>query len=173
MAIQDAIFRRSELLLGNETMDRIAQTRVIIVGVKDGKRFEFPAATGRTTLAEAIGDMPAPEAGDVCAAPYSSRYMSRNRKRRWDDVSYTIPAMAKQCPLHPSSPDMLHMGPDDWRFGDGKTRRFSWREAAAVQTFPKNLEFAGDLTKKYLQIGNAVPVKLAQVVGAAVMAQVF
>ena len=88
-------------------------------------------------------------------------------------MSYTIPAMAKQCPLHPSSPDMLHMGPDDWRFGDGKTRRFSWREAAAVQTFPKNLEFAGDLTKKYLQIGNAVPVKLAQVVGAAVMAQVF
>lgn len=149
------------------------RARVIIVGVKDGKRFEFPAATGRTTLAEAIGDMPAPEAGDVCSAPYSSRYMSRNRKRRWDDVSYTIPAMAKQCPLHPSSPDMLHMGPDDWRFGDGKTRRFSWREAAAVQTFPKNLEFAGDLTKKYLQIGNAVPVKLAQVVGAAVMEQVF
>ena len=33
MAIQDAIFRRSELLLGNETMDRIAQKRVIIFGV--------------------------------------------------------------------------------------------------------------------------------------------
>ena len=33
MAIQDAIFRRSELLLGNETMERIAQKRVIIFGV--------------------------------------------------------------------------------------------------------------------------------------------
>ena len=33
MAIQDAIFRRSELLLGNEVMERIAQKRVIIVGV--------------------------------------------------------------------------------------------------------------------------------------------
>lgn len=33
MAIQDAIFRRSELLLGNETMKRIAQKRVIIFGV--------------------------------------------------------------------------------------------------------------------------------------------
>ena len=33
MAIEDAIFRRSELLLGNETMERIAQTRVIIFGV--------------------------------------------------------------------------------------------------------------------------------------------
>ena len=33
MAIQDAIFRRSELLLGNESMDMIAQKRVIIFGV--------------------------------------------------------------------------------------------------------------------------------------------
>ena len=148
--------------------------RVIIVGIKDGGTFHFPSKNNnRTTLADALGDFPEPEASDVCAAPYSSRYMSRNRKRQWNDVSYTIPAMAKQCPLHPSSPDMEHLGPDDWRFGDGKTRRFSWREAAAVQTFPKNLEFAGDLTKKYLQIGNAVPVKLAHAVGAAVMEQVF
>ena len=33
MAIEDAIFRRSELLLGNEAMERIAQKRVIIFGV--------------------------------------------------------------------------------------------------------------------------------------------
>jgi len=33
MAIQDAIFRRSELLLGNDVMEQIAQKRVIIFGV--------------------------------------------------------------------------------------------------------------------------------------------
>ena len=33
MAIQDAIFRRSELLLGEEAMEQIAQKRVIIFGV--------------------------------------------------------------------------------------------------------------------------------------------
>ncbi len=33
MAIDQAIFRRAELLLGNETMERIAQKRVIIFGV--------------------------------------------------------------------------------------------------------------------------------------------
>ena len=33
MGIDSAIFRRSELLLGNEAMDRIAQKRVIIFGV--------------------------------------------------------------------------------------------------------------------------------------------
>lgn len=52
-----------------------------------------------------------------------------------------------------------------WRFGDdGETRRLSYREAAAIQTFPKNMEFKGDLTSKYKQIGNAVPVKLAEIV---------
>lgn len=81
--------------------------------------------------------------------------------------------MAKQVPLHPSSPDMIRIGKDEWTFGDGETRRFSWKEAAAVQTFPRNLEFSGDLTKKYLQIGNAVPVKLAEAIGRAVMNQFF
>ena len=33
MAIDSAIFRRSELLLGSEAMERIAQKRVIIFGV--------------------------------------------------------------------------------------------------------------------------------------------
>ncbi len=33
MAIEDGIFRRSEMLLGNEVMERIAQKRVIIFGV--------------------------------------------------------------------------------------------------------------------------------------------
>ena len=33
MAIEDAIFRRSELLLGTEAMQQIASKRVIIFGV--------------------------------------------------------------------------------------------------------------------------------------------
>ena len=91
--------------------------------------------------------------------------MSRNRKRNWDEVSYTIPAMSKQVTLHPSSPDMIKLGQDLWKFGDkGITRRLSWQEAAIVQTFPKNIHFSGNLTSKYKQIGNAVPVKLAEVV---------
>ena len=91
--------------------------------------------------------------------------MSRNRKRGWDEVSYTIPAMAKQVTLWPGSPDMVKLDKDLWRFGtDGETRRFSWREAAAIQTFPESLEFQGDLTSIYKQIGNAVPVKLAEIV---------
>jgi DNA (cytosine-5)-methyltransferase 1 len=97
--------------------------------------------------------------------------MSRNRKRGWDDVSYTIPAMAKQVTLHPASPDMVKIDIDLWEFGKkGKTRRFSWREAAVIQTFPKDLEFCGDITSKYKQIGNAVPVKLAEYVATQLYA---
>ena len=143
--------------------------RVIIVGFRKDlniSEFEFPVPRKyRVTMREALKNIPEPEPDEVCNAPYSSRYMSRNRKRGWDDVSYTIPAMAKQVTLWPGSPDMVKLDKDLWKFGDnGVTRRFSWREAAAIQTFPPDLEFYGDLTSKYKQIGNAVPVKLAETV---------
>lgn len=57
---------------------------------------------------------------------------------------------------------MVKLGQDKWRFGDGLTRRLSWREAAAVQTFPVDYPFQGDLVSKYKQIGNAVPPVLAE-----------
>lgn len=141
--------------------------RVIIVGIrKDIKnRFVYPVpATHIVTIREALQGLPVPDEADICMASYSSRYMSRNRKRGWDDVSFTIPAMAKQCPLWSGSPDMIKVGKDEWKFGDGFTRRFSWQEAAAIQTFPRCMVFSGDLISKYRQIGNAVPVKLAEAV---------
>lgn len=143
--------------------------RVIIVGFRKDlgiQKFDFPMPRNyRVTMREALKNIPEPTPDEVCDAPYSSRYMSRNRKRDWDDVSYTIPAMAKQVTLWPGSPDMVKIDKDHWEFGEnGVTRRFSWREAAAIQTFPADLEFHGDLTSKYKQIGNAVPVKLAEII---------
>ena len=143
--------------------------RVIIVGFRKDlgiMHFDYPAPRNYiVTMREALKNVPSPKPDEICNAPYSSRYMSRNRKRGWDDVSYTIPAMAKQVTLWPGSPDMIKEDKDLWHFGaDGETRRFSWREAAAIQTFPADLEFCGDLTSKYKQIGNAVPVKLAEII---------
>lgn len=143
--------------------------RVIIVGFRKDlgvEKFSLPETNGeKCTLADALAGLPPVQEADVCYAPYSSRYMSRNRKRGWNDVAYTVPAMAKQVTLYPGSPDMIKIDKDQWRFGDGgETRRLSWREVAAIQTFPPDLEFYGDLTSKYKQIGNAVPVKLAEFV---------
>lgn len=142
--------------------------RVIIVGFRRDlgiNRFVFPAPRGYiVTLMDALRGVPLPEDCDVCRQPFSSRYMSRNRKRGWDEVSYTIPAMAKQVTLWPGSPDMIRLSRDAWVFGEGgETRRLSWREAAAIQTFPVDMEFRGDLVSKYKQIGNAVPCRLAEV----------
>lgn len=142
--------------------------RVILVGFNKElgiNEYTFPNKfDNRLSLKEALKDIPEPNKDDICNASFSSRYMSRNRKRNWDDVAYTVPAMAKQVTLHPSSPDMIKINEDNWIFGNGITRRFSWQEAAAIQTFPKDMKFHGDLTSKYKQIGNAVPVKLAEVI---------
>lgn len=138
--------------------------RVIMVGTRIdlGLKYVFPEPSStKVSLAEAIGHFPEPDESEVLEGGYSSRYMSRNRKRGWDEQSYTIPAMAKQVTLHPSSPDMVKVDKDLWVFGEGRTRRFSWREAAAVQTFPEGMVFSGNLVSIYKQIGNAVPVNLA------------
>ena len=43
-----------------------------------------------------------------------------------------------------------------------RERRMSVRECALIQTFPLDFEFVGSLGNMYKQIGNAVPVLLAQ-----------
>ena len=73
------------------------------------------------------------------------------------------------CKRNNAVANMENIDKDLWKFGDnGVTRRFSWREAAVIQTFPRTLEFTGDLISKYKQIGNAVPVKLAEAVAKEV-----
>jgi DNA (cytosine-5)-methyltransferase 1 len=44
-------------------------------------------------------------------------------------------------------------------------RRLTIRESASVQTFPENFVFAGAMNSCYRQIGNAVPVKFAYLLG--------
>ncbi|MBF2755313.1 MAG: DNA cytosine methyltransferase [Gammaproteobacteria bacterium AqS3] len=50
------------------------------------------------------------------------------------------------------------------RFHDGRVRYLTIREAARVQTFPDGFEFAGVWTEAMRQLGNAVPVRLAEAV---------
>lgn len=52
-------------------------------------------------------------------------------------------------------------------------RRLTVEEAAAIQTFPRGMEFFGTQTVKYRQIGNAVPPQLAFHVALAVRKSLY
>ncbi len=47
---------------------------------------------------------------------------------------------------------------------DGSVRYFTVRESARLQTFPDHFRFHGSWSETMRQLGNAVPVKLANVV---------
>lgn len=52
---------------------------------------------------------------------------------------------------------------------NGDVRYFTVRESARLQTFPDNYQFNGAWTEAMRQIGNAVPVKLAEIVAKSVL----
>ncbi|MEQ9317440.1 MAG: DNA cytosine methyltransferase, partial [Henriciella sp.] len=54
---------------------------------------------------------------------------------------------------------------------DGSVRYFSVRESARLQTFPDNFLFHGSWSETMRQLGNAVPVQLAQIVASSVCKQ--
>jgi len=54
---------------------------------------------------------------------------------------------------------------------DGSLRYYTVRESARIQTFPDNYQFLGSWTESMRQIGNAVPVKLANIIGKSVIRQ--
>lgn len=50
-----------------------------------------------------------------------------------------------------------------------KPRPLNYKECALIQGFPHNWEFVGSVSQKYKQIGNAVPIKLATVIGKTII----
>ena len=50
-----------------------------------------------------------------------------------------------------------------------EARGLSPREAARIRTFPDDFVFCGAQNSWYAQIGNAVPVKLAEAIGRGIM----
>jgi len=58
-------------------------------------------------------------------------------------------------------------------FGDGTYRYFTVRESARLQTFPDGYLFHGSWSETMRQLGNAVPVRLAHVVGSSVAIQLL
>lgn len=165
-----------------------SRERVFIIGVRNDLhkeyQYEYPLPITGTlqaplvTLKEAIGDLPK-NPKDVFDSDYSSIYMSRNRKKFWNDVSFTIQASGRQAPQYPGGEPMKKVSKDKWVFQGNLNRRLSVRECARIQTFPDwfvfsdgnkgNVKENNKLNEQYKQIGNAVPVLLAKSVTSPVL----
>lgn len=75
----------------------------------------------------------------------------------------------KQKWLEPSTTIFAHLEKDGNRFiHPTQARTFTPREAARIQTFPDDFLFVGPISKKFRQIGNAVPPILAFHVGSVI-----
>lgn len=103
---------------------------------------------GGNSLHESISDI----------MPYKTRshiFKDKYYKLRMNEVCKTITSHMKyDCNMyiHPT-----------------QSRGLSAREAARVQTFPDDFIFTGPQNNWYLQIGNAVPVKLAKAIGEEII----
>ena len=164
--------------------------RVFFIGYRNdlGLKFEFPKPTSSTkkiTLQKAIGDLkdtavPALQFNhtnrenwivpnhEYMIGDFSPMFMSRNRVRDWDEVSFTIQAGGRHAPIHPQAPAMKFISQNNREFVKGKEhlyRRLSVRECARIQTFPDNFIFHYEnVAAGYKMIGNAVPVRLANAI---------
>jgi DNA (cytosine-5)-methyltransferase 1 len=149
--------------------------RVFIVGVRNdiNYKYSFPKNTHGdgselkpyVSMKDAIGGLNEEQIGGFDESGYSSRYLSRNRKRNWNEVSFTIQASGRQAPLHPSGEPMIKIEKDHWILPKTSIhRKLSASECALIQTFPPDYIWKGDLSSKYKQVGNAVPCLLGEVI---------
>lgn len=161
--------------------------RVFFIGYRKdlGLKFKFPeghTTTKKILLKDILKDIEGKELpalplqktnGDKCFIPnheymtggFSTIYMSRNRVRKWDEVSFTIQAGGRHAPCHPSAPPFKFIEQNVRIYEPGfeeKYRRLSVRECARIQTFPDDFKFYyKNIAAGYKMIGNAVPVNLA------------
>ena len=152
------------------------RVRIFVVGIRSDFdiRYSFPKPTHTQegekrfkTIAEALAGMPNWPEGEFFDDGFHWYYMSRNRRRDWSEPSKTIVSHPRHMPLHPLSPQLLRIHTDKWVWSsDAPRRRFSFREAACLQGFDRDLVFpeTGTMRQKYEAIGNAVPPQLFQAV---------
>lgn len=154
-----------------------ARKRVIIIGINNNinKEYCFPRKEIiKINLKDAISDLPIPKeslnknysndnlkinGNEYYTGSFSSRFMSRNRWKSWNEVAYTVEASGRHAKVHPEYGKMRKIKKDNWEFiYPDKARRFSVRESARIQTFPDDFKFYYEkLNDAYKMIGNAVP----------------
>jgi DNA (cytosine-5)-methyltransferase 1 len=119
------------------------------------------------TIRDAIGGLPKIRVGSVARGidnhflnPGAREYQ-KHTGSRLDEAAKTLKAGSHGVP---GGENML-------RLDTGRVRYFSVRECARLQTFPDEYFFSGAWTRCMRQLGNAVPVRLGEIVAEAVKSQ--
>ena len=120
------------------------------------------------TVRDVIADLPAPTTSrNVLGSPYNHKFQPGARSYPGHTGSpLDEPAKALKAGVHgvPGGENMI-------AHSNGSVRYFTIREAARLQTFPDDFVFTSSWSETMRQLGNAVPVDLAFVVGQSVYAQ--
>lgn len=160
----------------------VAQTRqrLFLVGVRQDIHFDysFPEPTHgpssdrpHRVLRDVISGMPEWPTGEFCDVRFHGHYLTRNRKRGWEQPSYTIVANQHHVPLHPMGEPMIFVKKDTWALQGQANRRLSWRECARIQGLPEEpIATVQDLNGRYKIVGNAVPPTFGRVLLGPVVA---
>lgn len=176
--------------------------RVFVVAHRDGRPFKFPEPThgsedGRASLLgaglepfftawDAIGNLRPPSGEDLRvrgkwadllpSIPEGLNYLHHTdrgqglplfgwRRRYWTfllKLAKNKPSWTIQAQPGPA------VGPFHWN-----NRRLSVRELSRLQTFPEDVRIVGERGSAQKQLGNAVPSLLAEVMGRAIIQQLF
>lgn len=172
--------------------------RVILIGNREGKVISFPQPTHSNreedmlppfrTLGDVIGEefvdpdpslldfsprklyylSMIPEGGNWRSLPIEiqkesmgrSWELKGGRSAYWRRLSFAFPSPTVVTMPNHASTSMCH---------PTETRAITVGEAAAIQEFPVSWRFQGSTQSKFRQIGNAVPIRLGQVLGLALM----
>jgi len=177
-----------------------SRVRFILIAFRDEREFRFPDPShGKTNESESLfgtNRIPFATAWDAIGGMEPEPFEQLDVGGRWAELLPSIPEgenyswhtdkkgglplfgwrthywcfllkLAKRLPswtiqAQPGSA----VGPFHW-----KNRKLSWRELAALQTFPASFRISGSRVDVHKQIGNAVPSLLAETLARAMISQ--
>jgi DNA mismatch endonuclease Vsr len=112
-----------------------------------------------STVRDPISDLPDPARADRSFPP-NHKFMPGARSY----VGHTGSPLDEPAKTLKAGDHGVPGGENTLAYGQGRIRYFTIRESSRLQTFPDDYAFRGSWSGSMRQLGNAVPVKLAQLV---------
>ncbi|WP_286906829.1 DNA (cytosine-5-)-methyltransferase [Clostridium sp. UBA1652] len=144
-----------------KAFDYIPKLKDVLIDVPTSVGIKYPETKKKVLELVPPGgywrDLPKEVAMDYMGKSYYSGGGRTGMARR---IAWNEPCLTLTCSPAQKQTERCH--PEE-------TRPFTVREYARIQSFPDEWNFIGSIGAQYKQIGNAVPVKFAKVIGLAIV----